>query len=54
MVSLLQPGAVQDAVVMVTHRAEEGGGRAGKVVGQRELGHQLTKESTQAACKEEH
>lgn len=49
-VSFLQPGAKEDAVVMVTHGAEEGGGGVGKIVCQRELCHQLTKERAQAAC----
>ena len=49
-VGFLQPGAEQDAVVMVTHGTEEGGGGIGKIVCQRELCHQLTKERAQAAC----
>ena len=50
MICLLQPGAVEDAVVMVTHGAELGGGGTGQVVCQCELGHELSEERTQAAC----
>ena len=40
-VGLLQPGPQDDTVVNVAHGAQHGGGRIGRVVGQRELSHQL-------------
>ena len=49
-IRLLQPGAVENAVVMVTHGAKQGGGRVSKVVCQSELRHQLSKKSIETAC----
>ena len=49
-ICLLQPGAVEDAVVMVTHGPQQGGGRVSKVVCESKLRHQFSKKSTEAAC----
>ena len=50
-VRLLQPGAHEHAVVIVTQRAQQRGGGVGRVIGQCELGHQLSQESVVAACR---
>ena len=50
-VRLLQPGAHEHAVVIVTQRAQQRGGGVGRVIRQRELGHQLSQESVVAACR---
>ena len=54
LVRLLQPRPQEDAVVMVTHGAEEGGGGGvGEVVSESYLGDQLPEEDIQAPWREE-
>ena len=48
-VGFLQPRAQEDAVVPMTHGAEQGGGGACEVVRQRELCHQLLQQGTETA-----
>jgi hypothetical protein len=43
MISLLKPGAQENAVVIVAEGAKEGGSCVGRVVSQSELCHQLSK-----------
>ena len=54
LVRLLQPRPQEDAVVMVTHGAEEGGGGGvGEIVGETYLGDQLPEEDIQTPWREE-
>jgi len=49
-VSLLQPRAQYDGVVSVTERSQQRRGRVGRIVSQRKLSHELTKQRTKCTC----